>query len=203
MEFHLKLQELRKRRGLTQEDLAQALYVSRTAISKWESGRGYPNIDSLKALAAFFHVTIDELLTGDEILSIAHEDRKEKANHFLALIYGFMDISLALLLFLPFLGEGSEGNIRAVSLVTFSDAALYLRIIYYVIILLTIVWGIALLALQNFENIFWSKYKTRVSSLLTVLGIFIFIVSSQPYVAAFLFVIYIVKKAMTRNVSRL
>jgi hypothetical protein len=60
-----------------------------------------------------------------------------------------------------------------------------------------------LLALQNFENIFWSKYKTRVSSLLTVLGIFIFIVSSQPYVAAFLFVIYIVKKAMTRNVSRL
>lgn len=38
MEFHLKLQELRRRRNLTQEELAQALYVSRTAISKWESG---------------------------------------------------------------------------------------------------------------------------------------------------------------------
>ena len=54
MEFNEKLQELRKQRGLTHKELAQALYVSRTAISKWESGRGYPNIDSLKAIAKFF-----------------------------------------------------------------------------------------------------------------------------------------------------
>ena len=47
MEFHEKLQELRRQKGITQEELAQALYVSRAAVSKWESGRGYPNIDSL------------------------------------------------------------------------------------------------------------------------------------------------------------
>ena len=46
MEFYQRLQELRKQKGLTQEELADKLYVSRTAISKWESGRGYPNIDS-------------------------------------------------------------------------------------------------------------------------------------------------------------
>ena len=62
MEFHEKLLELRKSRGLTQEELAEALYVSRTAVSKWESGRGYPGIDSLKEISRFFSVTIDELI---------------------------------------------------------------------------------------------------------------------------------------------
>lgn len=41
MEFHEKLQELRKQKNLTQEELSEILFVSRTAISKWESGRGY------------------------------------------------------------------------------------------------------------------------------------------------------------------
>ena len=62
MEFNEKLLQLRKSRGLTQEELAQSLYVSRTAVSKWESGRGYPNIESLKAIAKFFSITVDELI---------------------------------------------------------------------------------------------------------------------------------------------
>ena len=46
MEFNEKLIELRKHSNLTQEELAKSLFVSRTAISKWESGRGLPNIES-------------------------------------------------------------------------------------------------------------------------------------------------------------
>lgn len=45
MEFHEKLQELRKSRGMTQEELAAALFVSRTAISKWESGVCLPDVN--------------------------------------------------------------------------------------------------------------------------------------------------------------
>ena len=63
MEFNEKLQELRKQKGMTQEELASALYVSRTAISKWESGRGYPNLESLKGISRLFSISIDELLS--------------------------------------------------------------------------------------------------------------------------------------------
>ena len=77
MEFNEKLQELRKRKGLTQEELAEKLYVSRTAVSKWESGRGYPSIDSLKAIAKFFSVTVEELLSSKEMLTMVEENHKQ------------------------------------------------------------------------------------------------------------------------------
>ena len=76
MEFHEKLQELRKSKGLTQEELAEALYVSRTAISKWESGRGYPSIDSLKEISRYFSVTIDDLLSGERLIALAEEENR-------------------------------------------------------------------------------------------------------------------------------
>ena len=86
MEFNEKLQQLRKNKGLTQEELAQAIYVSRTAVSKWESGRGYPNIDSLKELAKFFSVTVDELLSPDEIITAAENEKQELIGNYTSLL---------------------------------------------------------------------------------------------------------------------
>ena len=80
MEFHEKLQELRKNKGLTQEELAEALYVSRTAISKWESGRGYPSIDSLKEISRYFSVSIDDLLSSEKLLTQLSHPFKELEN---------------------------------------------------------------------------------------------------------------------------
>lgn len=101
MEFHEKLQELRKKKGLTQEELAHELYVSRTAISKWESGRGYPNIDSLKLIGKFFGVTLDELLSSDEVLSIAENDRKQKQVRVRDVVFGILDLALRYFSFYP------------------------------------------------------------------------------------------------------
>ena len=105
MEFNEKLQELRKQKELTQEELAKTLYVSRTAISKWESGRGYPTIDSLKAIAKLFSVTIDELLSGDELLTIAEQDSKQTEKRFRDLVFGLLDLSITMFLFLPFFAK--------------------------------------------------------------------------------------------------
>ena len=91
LEFHEKFQELRKRRGLTQEELAEALFVSRTAISKWESGRGYPSIDSLKEISSYFSVSIDDLLSGEQLIFIAEKENKSNLNRVCDLLLGFVD----------------------------------------------------------------------------------------------------------------
>lgn len=65
MEFYEKLRRLRKENGLSQEELAQQLNVSRQAVSKWESGQGYPETDKLLMISTLFGVSLDYLLKSD------------------------------------------------------------------------------------------------------------------------------------------
>lgn len=62
MKFHENLQRLRKTAGLSQEDVAKKLFVSRQSVSKWENGGAEPGIENLKALATLYGVTVDELV---------------------------------------------------------------------------------------------------------------------------------------------
>lgn len=196
MEFNEKLQELRKQKGITQEELAESLYVSRTAISKWESGRGYPSIDSLKTIARFFGVTVDELLSGDEWLTIAEEDTKQKEKHFRDLVFGLLDCGIAMFFFLPFFGQTVDGLLQEVSLLSLSEIAPYLRTVYFVVVIGIILWGVLTLALQNCHHPFWVKSKTPVSLVFNTVGALLFIMSSQPYAAAFLFIFLVIKVLM-------
>lgn len=66
MEFNEKLQQLRTGKNLTQEQLAEQLYVSRTAISKWESGQSVPDILNCDALAKLYDVELDDLIHYDQ-----------------------------------------------------------------------------------------------------------------------------------------
>lgn len=193
MEFNEKLQELRKQKGLTQEELAESLYVSRAAVSKWESGRGYPNIDSLKEISRFFSVTIDDLLSGSEILTIAEEDQKQKNSLLLDLVFGLLDLSVSMFLFLPLFGQREHDTVYEVSLLALSNIAPYLMGAYITIIAGMILWGILTLALQNCNGKFWVNYKRRISFLLGGSGTLLFIVSMQPYAAALLFIFLSIK----------
>ena len=196
MEFNEKLQELRKNKGLTQEELAEALYVSRTAISKWESGRGYPSIDSLKEIAKYFSVTIDELLSSDEVLSIAEEDNKQKETHLRSLVFGLLDISVLMFFFLPFFGQKANGVIQEVSLLSLNEITTYLKTAYYAIVISIAVYGILTLTFQNCQKVFWTKNRDKISLILNVAAVLLFIISSQVYAGAFLFIFLVIKALM-------
>lgn len=66
MIFSEKLQLIRKNKGLTQEDIAERLAVSRQAVAKWESGQVYPDISNLIQISNLFHVTVDYLVKDQE-----------------------------------------------------------------------------------------------------------------------------------------
>lgn len=203
MEFSEKLQELRKKKGLTQEELAQALYVSRTAVSKWESGRGFPNIESLRRLASLFSVTIDDLLSADQLLCLAEEDSRRKTQHSQDVAFGLLDISSLLLFFLPFFAQRSEAVIRSVTLLTLTGVSPYLRIGYIILVVAVVLFGVLTLCLQNCTHRFWVTIKSAGSLTLTALGVLLFMISLQPYAAGYLFIFLLIKVfiLMTRKVS--
>ena len=193
MEFNEKLQELRKREGMTQEELASRLYVSRTAISKWESGRGYPSIESLKAISRLFSVSIDELLSSDDILTIAEQDGRQKEKRSVELALALIDICTVLLLFLPFFAQKTGDHIESVSLIALTEAPLYLKILLYIVTCGSVLSGIATLVLRGLQIEAFSRGRVVVSLAMSVASVLIFMLSLKPYAAAFVFSLLIIK----------
>ena len=199
MEFNQKLQQLRKNKGITQEELADALFVSRTAVSKWESGRGYPNIDSLKAIAVFFCVTVDELLSSDEMLVFAASAQKQTASaqkqtakKFRDLAFGLADLAAVLLLFLPLFADRSGVGVLAVSLLSLGAWQGH-ALAYLLLVITTALAGVCMLALQGCEARLWLKSKIELSLALSTLSVLAFVLGLHPYAAVFSFAFLLMK----------
>ena len=193
MEFHEKLQELRKQKGLTQEQLADVLFVSRTAVSKWESGRGFPNLDSLKALSQYYAVSLDDLLSNEELLVLAESDRNEAGTGLCRLVFGLLDCCVGLLLFLPLFAHTVNGTVCEVSLFGLTALSPYMRLSYAAVVILTTVFGVITLALQNCRRPLWEKLHTSTSLILSIIGVLLCILGRQPYAAVFFFVFPVIK----------
>ena len=192
MEFHEKLQELRKSRSLTQEELAEALLVSRTAVSKWESGRGYPGIDSLKEIARFFSVTVDELICPEEIISAAENEKKDFISRYLTLICGVLDILPAILLFIPAFGNGA-GSRETVALSGLDGISSWIRILFIIVISLTVLNGICAAVISNFDKPVWNRHRLVTGVALTILGCALFLITRQPYAGMIFFSVLVIK----------
>lgn len=91
MEFSTKLKELRLQKGISQAKLAADIHISRSAVAKWENGLGLPSDDSIKILAEYFAVSVDELLPNkdnEETLVMKNRTIKKQKNVILSLVFG-------------------------------------------------------------------------------------------------------------------
>ena len=78
MKFNERLMALRKKRGLSQEELGFELGVSRQTVSKWESGQSYPDFQRLVLLADYFDISLDELVRGLDVGDVRALNESEK-----------------------------------------------------------------------------------------------------------------------------
>ena len=192
VEFSEKLRKLRKEKSLTQEELAEALYVSRTAVSKWESGRGYPSIDSLRELSRFFSVSIDELICPDEIIEAAADEKRAFVNSYRSLICGALDMLLAVLLFIPAFGNGADST-ATVALFKLTGVSLWLKPTFAALVCAIVLEGAACLVAAKLDRQTWAKRLLVVGMVLSVVAVMVFIVSRQPYAGIICFALLTIK----------
>lgn len=193
LELHEKLQELRKSRGLTQEELAEALYVSRTAVSKWESGRGYPSIDSLRELSAFFSVSIDDLLSGEQLILLADQENKSNFSRICDLLTGFTDLFSFLLILLPLYPKPVNGYIYSVNLIHYTDNAVGIIRTYWLLFLALTAIGMvkSLMTCFRFEK--GRKLIAVISMGLSVAAVLFLAMAKEPYAVTLVFLLLLVK----------
>lgn len=202
MEFHEKLQELRKNPGLTQEELAEALYVSRTAISKWESGRGYPGIDSLKEISKFFSVTIDELLSGEKLISLAERENKSNIRNICDLLFGVVDLSSIMLIILPLYPNPIDGYIYSVNLFAYTQSTPFNLLVYWIFFTALIVIGAVKVFLNQMKIEKGRKIITHLSIVLSIFTVLFLAMTREAYAITVAFLLFIVKGLLVIKISR-
>ena len=193
MEFHEKLQELRKRRGLTQEELAQALHVSRTAISKWEQGRGYPSIDSLKEISGYFSVTIDELLSGEKLISLAEKENRSNIRGVCETLLGVTDLLSFVLIILPLYPQTADGVVYSVNLWMYTETAAYNRTVYWMLFLVLTacgVWKLLQTQLNPEKN---GGIVTRLSFFIGTAAVLYLVLAREVYASVLVILLMIIK----------
>ncbi|MBL1228937.1 helix-turn-helix transcriptional regulator [Enterococcus sp. BWB1-3] len=104
----------RENKGLSQATVAAQLNVSRQSVSKWETGKGYPDIDNLILLSQIYEVSIDELLQENEVLKQKIEENNETIEEYRRKLDWMHD---------PGRGEKDEGLLLLIAVIGLSVAA--------------------------------------------------------------------------------
>ena len=193
MEFNEKLQELRKNRGMPQEELAEVLYVSRTTISKWELGRGYPSIDSLKDISKFFSVSIDDLLSGEKLLTLAEKENKSNIRNMCDLLFGIVDLCSFILIILPLYPNIVDGFVYSVSLLNYTQTTGLNKTICWVVFSLLVIIGLAKVIFIKTKAEKCSKILMEISISISALIVIFLAITREVYAVVVVFLLLIIK----------
>lgn len=107
MEIGERLKLRRNELGLTQDQVAEKLGITRQTMSNWENGRSYPDIERIVRLSDIYQLSLDELLKGDDQM-VKHLQENTVVNHFLKIFIGMLFVNVLLMLFMVFNQEVSD-----------------------------------------------------------------------------------------------
>ena len=161
--------------------------MSRTAISKWESGRGYPNIESLKEISAYFSVSIDDLLSGEKLIFIAEKENKANIRSVYDMLFGIVDLLSVMLIILPLYPKTVEGYVYSVNLWEYVETAVYNRTIYWILFVGLIICGIWKMLQRE------SKLVKRISMILAIVTVLYLVLAGEIYAAIVAILFLLVK----------
>lgn len=199
MELSHKIQALRKEKGLTQEQFSEKLFVSRTAVSKWETGRGVPNMESLKMIARLCGITLDELLSAEEIIAVAEHETKESIFRYSYLVDGILSVISLLGIVLPLYRVQLQDVFYSVPLYEFHGL---LSVFYWALPIIMALCGTVQIAINKCENTKARIVLALIGLIANITEILMLILGGHPYPAVLFFVLLITKGIiMLRKVS--
>lgn len=191
MEFKDKLQNLRKQMNMTQEQLASLLYISRTAVSKWETGKGYPNLDSLKEISKLFNVTINDLLSTEEIVVATDLEKKQMNQQYTIYIFIMLNFFSALLAFVPIFSNYVNDVYVFVNLFNY-DSFIDIKLILSGFFILAFIF-IFLHIIVLYYRKSLTRHVLMIDSIFFIFWTLFTILNRQPYLGSFIFLFLIVK----------
>ena len=204
MDFGEKLKALRTERGLTQEQLAARLYVSRTAVSKWETGGGSPNLDSLQAVARLFDVSVDDLLSADDLIVLARDERRSTARSSSMLSFGLLDVLAVVFAFIPLYGVDDGSFVRMANLADYGasvDFGASFAVMAAAVVSLMFVGAVEIVLAAA-----GSRRAARIVALVgfavQALAVVLFASTMQPYATTLAFALFLAKAVVGYRILR-
>ena len=167
--------------------------MSRTAVSKWESGRGYPGIESLKDISEFFFVSIDDLLSGEKLISIAEKENKSNIRNICDMLYGIADLFSCVLMILPLYPNAADGFVYSVNLLEYTQASPLKIRLYWILFSVLVLLGAAELIVTKLKVQKVNRILNGVSVAINILAVLFLGMSREAYAVTVAFSLLIVK----------